>query len=141
MNGSGRFLAIGLLVGAALLVAGTVWAGRTGVGLQVVALPGGELVVVRVVSDSPAERSGFRPGDLLLSINGRALAGSDLAAISQEALWGPSGAKIAIRFLRPGVVGVHEIAVTRAPIGDVPETPVEVQMLQPQPNQLKDNGQ
>jgi len=129
---------MGVLVCCGMLVAGAALAGRAGIGLQVVALPGGELVVVQVVPDSPAQRSGFRPGDLLLSVDGRQLAGSKLDRISQEALWGRAGEAATIRFLRPGVAGMHEVRVTRGPLGDLPQAPVEVQMLQPQQAQDKE---
>ena len=113
-------------------------AGREGVGLQVVGLPDGNLVVVRVLPASPAQAAGFRPGDLLLSVNGRKLAGSDLAAVSKETLWGQAGARLTIRFLRPGVAGVHELTVTRGNLGADDERPIEVKMLQPPQEHAKE---
>ena len=110
-------------------------AARAGVGLQVVALPDGDLVVIRVVAASPAAHAGIRPGDLLVSVAGRELAGSNLATLSREALWGPAGAPVRIRFLRPGEAGSHEVTVIREELGPVPAAPDGIRMLQPQREQ------
>ena len=124
-------LTFALLLCLGVLPAGRALAGREGVGLQVVGLPDGNLVVVRVLPDSPALAAGFHPGDLLLSVNGRKLAGSDLAAVSRETLWGKAGARVAIQFLRPGIAGVQELSVMRGALGADEERPIEVKMLQP----------
>lgn len=129
----------GLLVCCTVAVGGIARAARTGVGLQVVALPGGDLVVIQVVPDSPAQHAGFRPGDLLLSVDGHELAGSKLASISQESLWGREGEAVTIRFLRPGVAGVRKVKVIRGQLENVPQAPVEIQMLQPQQAQEKES--
>lgn len=108
---------------------------REGAGLQVVALPDGNLVVVRVVADSPAARAGLRPGDLLVSVGGRQLIGSDLGKLSRDALWGPTGTPIRLRYMRPGESGTHEVTVVREALGTVPPAPEGVKMLQPRQGQ------
>lgn len=136
-----RLALIGLVAWGGVLVTGlTTYAGETGIGLQVVALPGGELVVVQVVPNSPAQGAGLRPGDLLLSVDERDLKGTKLEAISQKTLWGRAGTGVSLKFLRPGVAGVQRTYLVRASLGTIPAPPPGVEMLQPQSRQNKEDG-
>ena len=55
--------------------------GQAGLGLQV-ASRGGQIVVASVVPDSPADDAGVRPGDPILSVDGRATRGQAAAAVA-----------------------------------------------------------
>jgi carboxyl-terminal processing protease len=55
--------------------------GSAGIGLTV-AVRGGAVVAGSVVADSPAARAGVRPGDVILSIDGRPLRGLDARAVT-----------------------------------------------------------
>jgi len=134
-----RFLVAVLVLPGALLNATGVRAEEvTGVGLQVVGLASGNLVVIQVVAGSSAERAGIRPGDLVVAVGGKKLAGTKLANLSRETLWGPSGAALSIQYLRPGVAGEFEAVLTRATLSEVPAAPSGVKMLQLQQLQEKE---
>lgn len=55
--------------------------GEAGIGLQL-ARRGTEIVVARVVPDSPAEASALRPGDRLMSVDDRLTQGQELDAVA-----------------------------------------------------------
>lgn len=134
-----RFLVAALLLPGALLYASGVWGEEpAGVGLQVVGLASGNLVVIQVVAGSPAEQAGIRPGDLVVAVGGKKLAGTKLATLSRETLWGPPGAALSIDYLRPGVAGEFEVVLTRARLSEVPNAPAGVRMLNPQQLQEKE---
>ena len=102
-----------------------------GVGLQVVPTAGGELVVLRVLPESPAARQGIREGDLIMEVDGFELQGSEFAAVVRERLWGEPGTSVGLRYLRPGVAGVREAEIVRIPMApDAPPAP-GVRMLIP----------
>ncbi len=71
-----RFLALPGLLGASTL-AGTAWAapakGRAWLGVELAKAEGGVLAK-RVMRNSPAEKGGLKTGDVLLDIDGRAVA-------------------------------------------------------------------
>ena len=110
-----------------------------GVGLQVVGLPNGNLVVTQVVPESAAQAADIRPGDLLVAVAGKDLAGTDLATLARETLWGPPGASLSIRYLRPGIAGAFEVVLTRESLGAQPAAPAGVKMLRPQRLQEKES--
>ena len=125
-------LCLGLLATTAFAEPGQ--SARQGVGLRVVPIAGGELVVLQVVADAPAARAGLRPGDLLVRVGGRPLAGTDLAELSRQTLWGEEGTSVELSFLRPGVAGLQRVTLTREPLKKIPETPPGVRMLKPGAN-------
>jgi carboxyl-terminal processing protease len=96
----------------------------TGIGVSV----GPELVdhrgllVARVFNNSPAQRAGLKAGDLIVSVNGRALAG--LSAERAIALIkGPPGTTVRLGVEsphggRPGGGGKREVTITRAVVSE-----------------------
>lgn len=111
-------------VSVLILVAGwLMWAGATmvsaqqdafgGVGLQVVPTVTGELVILRVVPDTPAGRSGLLPGDLIVQVDDFPLRGSDFAQVVAERLWGPAGSPVLLQVRRPGSAGERRIGLER----------------------------
>ncbi len=103
-----------------------------GVGLQVVPIATGELVVLGVLPDSPAQKSGIAPGDLILKVDGHLLAGSEFTEIISVYLWGKVGSSLVLEFLRPGKAGSQSATLLRAPLKSGPPAPPGVRMLTPE---------
>jgi carboxyl-terminal processing protease len=90
----------------------------TGIGVQVDANRGG-LLIARVFDASPAARAHLMPGDVIVAVNGRKLAG--LTAEQAAALIkGPPGTSVqlGVRERRAGHTLVHMLAITRAMISE-----------------------
>lgn len=85
-----------------------------GVGLQVVPTVTGELVVLNVVKNAPADEMGLLPGDFIFKVNDLTLRGSDFGKVVSEHLWGPVGSSVEIFFRRPGVAGARRVVVLRS---------------------------
>lgn len=78
---------------------------------------GQEVVIVRVLRDSPAERAGVRPGDVIVSVDGRSVAGETVDDIVTK-VRGPEGSDVTL-VLR-GTDGVtRTLTITRAKL-DLP---------------------
>lgn len=125
MNSSGLARGVSLAVPAASLTRlvpilaehGRLRRGYLGVGVQPARLPRLEgrapqtvgLLVASVESGSPAERGGILLGDVLLSVDGRALATMDdlLAALSADVV----GKTVALEVLRGGRVSALHVEV------------------------------
>ncbi|HEX6229292.1 MAG TPA: S41 family peptidase [Solirubrobacterales bacterium] len=90
-------------------------AGRfTGIGLSVLKVKRG-LRAERVFKGSPAERAGIEPGDTIVSVEGRPIAGVGAMAAT-ERIKGPEGTEVTVGVL-PGEGGrVREVTLTRAQI-------------------------
>jgi carboxyl-terminal processing protease len=86
----------------------------SGIGLTVTQVKQG-LRVASVFPHSPASRAGLAPGDLIVSVNGKSIAGVS-SEISTEEIKGPEGTKVTIG-VKPGGGGkVRELKVERAQI-------------------------
>ncbi len=57
--------------------------GKGWVGIELERGDDGSLTITRVVSESPAERAGLRPGDRILALDGVSYAGGDRAALKK----------------------------------------------------------
>lgn len=84
-----------------------------GVGLQVVPTITGELVVLNVLTDSPAAEKGILPGDLIFRVGDFMLKGSEFGKVISEHLWGPVGSYVELFYRRPGVAGVNRVTLQR----------------------------
>lgn len=84
-----------------------------GVGLLIASDPdSGKLLVLAPIRGGPADRAGLRPGDLVVSIDGKATDGWD-GDRAAKSLRGRSGSSVMVKFARrseqvPGVAGVPE---------------------------------
>ena len=87
-----------------------------GVGLQVVPTATGELVVLRVVSGSPAAGQGVLPGDLIVQVDDFSLQGSEFGEVVSKHLWGPVGSTVKLYYLRPGANGQRSVVLKRTAI-------------------------
>jgi serine protease Do len=101
----------------AIITTGSVKRGAIGVQFQPQANPAllrvfgtdHGIVVDSVQADSPAARAGMKPGDVILSINGRAVhSGDELVAIVSET---EIGKKLRIEYLREGKHATADVEV------------------------------
>ena len=102
-----------------------------GVGLQVVPIASGEIVVIAVLPNSPADKAKLRPGDLIIAVDDDSLRGSNFADVTKRRLWGKAGTKVKITWLRPGVAGKKSAQLVRTALKSEPAQDLEVKMLVP----------
>jgi len=89
-------------------------AGRfSGVGLSVTQAKQG-LLVERVFPDSPAQRAGLEQGELIVSVDGKSIAGLS-STVSTERIKGPEGTKVTIG-VRSSGGKVRTLTLTRAQV-------------------------
>ena len=115
---SSAFLSVGFLILTCLL-SSTALAEDVpfgGVGLQVVPTINGELVVLNVLVNAPADEKGLLPGDLIFQVDDFTLQGSDFGKVVSEHLWGPVGSSVELYYRRPGIAGVNRVVVQRSTI-------------------------
>lgn len=74
----------------------------TGVGLWVRRDASGDVSVISVQDGSPAQHAGVRPGDIVLAVAGRPVAGRSIADIV-SALRGDAGTAVSLTYRRAGV--------------------------------------
>jgi carboxyl-terminal processing protease len=72
----------------------------------------GELLIVKVITGSPAQRAGLRGGDRIVAVDGRTTAdlSTDGAA---DLLQGPEGSSVAVSILSPGQTAARAVSVRR----------------------------
>ena len=86
-----------------------------GIGAHVSMNADGRLVVVAPIADSPAERAGIRPGDIILEVDGESLQGASLIeAVSK--IRGPRGSIVNLLVQHVGSLEQVVIAVERGVI-------------------------
>lgn len=115
---SSAFLSVGVLILTCLL-SSTALAEDVpfgGVGLQVVPTINGELVVLNVLVNAPADEKGLLPGDLIFQVDDFTLQGSDFGKVVSDHLWGPVGSSVELYYRRPGIAGVNRVVVQRSTI-------------------------
>jgi len=76
----------------------------------------GRTTVVEVYEGYPAQEAGLRPGDILLSVDGRSLDGAAEGEDVGEWLKGESGSQVQVRIERPHGGGEMDLAVDRAKV-------------------------
>jgi carboxyl-terminal processing protease len=74
-----------------------------------------QLIITSPIPGSPAERAGFKHGDIIIAVNGTSTAGKDIAAVS-GLIQGKVGTSVAITIQRSGVAQPITIHVNRAEI-------------------------
>lgn len=74
-----------------------------------------QLIVTSPIPGSPAEKAGFKPGDVIIAVNGVNTTGKDLAAV-KSLIQGKAGTSVAITVQRSGLSQPITIHVTRAEI-------------------------
>jgi len=74
-----------------------------------------QLVITSAIPGSPAEKAGFKHGDVIIAVNGTNTIGKDVNAVS-SLIQGKEGTSVAITVQRPGVQDPLTIHVNRAVI-------------------------
>jgi carboxyl-terminal processing protease len=85
-----------------------------GIGIQV-DMKDNKLTVVAPIEGSPAEAAGFRPGDVILEVDGKSLSGKTLND-TVGLIRGERGTPVTLTVLRPGTTDPFPITVVRAEI-------------------------
>lgn len=75
----------------------------------------GFAVIVSPFDDSPAQRAGVQPGDVILAVDGEETTGQTLHEIV-EAIKGPAGTDVTLTLLDPESEEIREVTITRAVI-------------------------
>ena len=86
----------------------------SGVGIVIAPARRG-ILTERVLHGSPAAKAGLERGDVIVSVDGKPLAGKSLL-VAKERITGPEGTSVRLGIVRPGHPGVESVRVTRAEI-------------------------
>ena len=87
----------------------------SGVGVEIEQRPDRSLLVVAPIDGTPAQRAGLRAGDIIVAIDGQALASEGADAASRE-LRGPEGTQVTVTYLRMGEPAPRDLVITRETI-------------------------
>jgi len=88
----------------------------TGVGIYLKQDPKTkDLIITSPIPGSPAEKAGFKHGDIIVAVNGKSTVGKDIAGIS-ALIQGKAGTNVAITVRRPSTQQTLTINVVRAEI-------------------------
>jgi carboxyl-terminal processing protease len=82
-----------------------------GLGIEI-ARKGDNMVVVSPIDDTPAQRAGIKPGDIILKIDDEVTRSMDIARAIQK-MRGPAGKKVLLTILREGFSAPREFAIIR----------------------------
>jgi carboxyl-terminal processing protease len=95
----------------------------SGVGIEIAVVKRG-LRAVKVFARSPAARAGIAVGDVIVSVDGRSIAGESIAR-ARDRIVGPEGTAVRLGLLRPPSARVRQVRVRRAEI-TTPQTATRV---------------
>lgn len=70
----------------------------TGIGVTISSISG-KIVILDVLKNTPANKAGIKPGDILTKVNGKDVHGLDLSDVS-KLIRGPIGSVVGVEFLR-----------------------------------------
>lgn len=82
-----------------------------GIGIQVAAVAG-QLRVITPLDGTPAARAGIRPGDIIVSIDGKAVT-SDSLNNMVDTLRGPAGSQVSLSIVQDKSVTPRQVVLTR----------------------------
>ena len=85
-----------------------------GVGVQV-QMKNRQVVIVAPIDNSPAQRAGLRSGEIIISVNGRDVAGMPLGQVAAE-ITGPVGTSVELGILNPKTHRLRTVTIVRADI-------------------------
>ncbi len=86
--------------------------GYAGIGAR---MRGPQPTIVEVFPDTPAERAGLRPGDVIVAVNGQSTAELRLDEVI-DLVRGPVGSSVALGVQRAGTDQVDEVTLARAQV-------------------------
>jgi carboxyl-terminal processing protease len=76
----------------------------------------GNIVVLSVFKDSPAEKQGIQGGDVILEVTGVKTANHDFQDILHNHLRGSAGAEVRLKLFRSSTKQIMNISVSRVPM-------------------------
>ena len=85
-----------------------------GIGAEV-QMKNKQVVIVASLDDSPAQRSGLKPGDVILKVNGEDVSGLPLEQVVSRIL-GPPGSTVKLNILNPNTGRTVDVDIVRARI-------------------------
>jgi carboxyl-terminal processing protease len=85
-----------------------------GIGAEV-EMKNGNIVIVAPFDNSPAQRAGIRPGDIILKVDGQDVSGQSLGEVVSHIL-GPAGTKVTITVQHSDNSEVQDLTIQRAQI-------------------------
>ena len=85
-----------------------------GIGAEV-KMKEGHVVIVTPLDNSPAQKAGLEPGQIILAVNGQDIMGLNLFQVVKRIL-GPAGTPVTLRILDPKTGLTREVSLIRAPI-------------------------
>lgn len=85
-----------------------------GIGAEV-KMKEGHVVIVTPLDNSPAQKAGLEPGQIILAVNSRDIMGLNLFQVVKRIL-GPAGTQVTLRILDPKTGLTREVSLVRAPI-------------------------
>ena len=85
-----------------------------GIGAEVQS-KGGQVVIVAPIDNSPAQKVGLKPGDVILKVNGQDMTGMSISEVTSRIL-GPAGTQVTLTILRPKTGETKVFTITRAKI-------------------------
>ena len=74
-----------------------------------------QIIITAPIADSPAEKAGFKHGDIIVAVNGVSTAGKDIAGVS-ALIQGKAGTSVSVTVQRPSTQQTLTIKVVRAEI-------------------------
>jgi len=85
-----------------------------GIGAEI-RMKGGHVVIVTPLDGSPAQKAGLRPGQIILRVDGKDVAGLSLIQVVKR-ISGPAGTRVTLRILDPGTGRTRDVPLVRAAI-------------------------
>lgn len=85
-----------------------------GIGAEV-QMKNGQVVIVAPIDNSPAQKAGLKPGDIILKVDGQDVQDLPLNDVVSKIL-GPAGSKVTLTIFHPDSGSTEDITLTRARI-------------------------
>jgi carboxyl-terminal processing protease len=85
-----------------------------GIGAEI-QMRDGRVVIVAPLDGSPAEKAGLHPGDVILKVGGKDVAGLPLIEVVKR-IKGPAGTPVTLTIFTPGTRRTHDVTIVRATI-------------------------
>lgn len=86
-----------------------------GIGVQISQNAHGQIVIQTPMDNSPAQRAGLRPGEIIMSVDGKDIAGLPLSQVANE-ISGPVGTPVELGTLSPKTHRFRNVTIVRADI-------------------------
>ena len=86
-----------------------------GVGLQVQMNTNRQVVIVAPIDNSPAQHAGLRSGEIIISVDGKSVAGMPLNMVARQ-IAGPVGTRVELEVFNPKTQLSNDVTIVRADI-------------------------